>query len=119
MTASFVNVCTQQSDRQVSGSLLDLVMMLMLIWQHGRLPHMWKRDIKSAFRRLPVLAAHAAFAWIVWLSNGVRCAARHDGMPFGAVSSVVAWHRLQDSAPIHRQVSALEAAPDLDDPYAP
>ena len=55
--------------------------------------HVEERNIKSAFRRFPILACHAMFAWVVWRSNGVTVAARHDGMPFGAVSSVVAWHR--------------------------
>ena len=93
MTESWVNTCTEQSDRQCNGTLLHLIYFLLMLSQLGASPCMWKRDIKSAFRRLPILACHSVFAWVVWLSNGVAVAARHDGMPFGAVSSVVAWHR--------------------------
>ena len=56
---------------------------------------MWKADIDSAFRRLPVKAAHRDLAWVAWRVDETRLAtARHFGMPFGAVASVHYWDRV-------------------------
>ena len=58
--------------------------------------------------------------WIVWLSGGIVYAAAHRGMPFGAVASVVAWHRIgarlsrvvlqSAKAPVARYVDAFFGA---------
>ena len=81
MTESWVK-CTEQSDRQCNGTLLHLVFFLLMLAQLGASPGMWKRDIKSAFRRLPILAGQSVFALVVWICNGVAVAARHEGMAF-------------------------------------
>ena len=94
MTESRPNLCAEQSDTQVNGTILQLVFMLLLFLEKDLSPEMWKRDIKSAFRRLPVHSDHIQFAWVVWLAAGLLRAAPHWGMPFGAAASVVAWHRV-------------------------
>ena len=53
---------------------------------------MWKRDVSSAFRRVPILARHIDRAWVVWMSENGCWVASHLGMPFGTVSAVYAWH---------------------------
>ena len=58
---------------------------------------MWKRDISSAFRRVPICAEHLEFAWVTWLDAGIIWIAQHLGMPFGTVRAVYAWHRLGHS----------------------
>ena len=56
---------------------------------------MWKADIDSAFRRLPVKAADRDLAWVAWRVDETHLAtARHFGMPFGAVASVHYWDRV-------------------------
>ena len=56
---------------------------------------MWERDLQSAFRFCPRAVEHANFAWVVWntAEGKLRCAC-HKGMPFGAVGSVRAFHRV-------------------------
>ena len=56
---------------------------------------MWKADIDSAFRRLPVKAAHRDLTWVAWRVDETHMAtAKHFGMPFGAVASVHYWDRI-------------------------
>ena len=93
MKETGLNPATAPVDSVKHNIIDSLVFMLIFFMQLGLMPEMWKRDVSRAFRRLPILACHSVFAWVVWLSNGVAVAARHDGMPFRAVSSVVAWHR--------------------------
>lgn len=58
---------------------------------------MWKADIDSAYRRIPVLPAHRPFAWVVFLWAGCAFAAQHVGLPFGSVASVHHWNRIGQS----------------------
>ena len=85
---------TLQADKAENGSILQLVWMLLLFMEAAVQPHMWKRDVQNAFRRLPIHCAYLQFAWFVWMANQIIWCAQHRGMPFGAVSSVVAWHRV-------------------------
>ena len=39
-------------------------------------------------------ASHLEFSWIVFRAHGRIWGAQHLGMPFGATSSVYAWHRV-------------------------
>lgn len=75
-------------------------------------PGLWKSDVDSAFRRVPVNPEHRwatgvqrrgcqtlCFACVcaagtAYLHHGVPLVALHNGMPFGATASVVAWHRI-------------------------
>ena len=68
--------------------------MLTFLFAQGVNPAMWKRDISSAFRRVPIFVEHLDLAWIVWLCAGLTWTAGHVGMPFGTVSAVYAWHRV-------------------------
>ena len=55
----------------------------------------WKADIDSAFRRLPIKPAHRNFAWVAWRVDEIRMAiAQHFSMPFGAIASVHFWDRI-------------------------
>ena len=94
MTEMLLNPATEQSDKQVNETVLHLVWMLLFFCQASLDVDMWKRDIQNAFRRLPVLSAHVLYVWVSWIYNNTKLAAPHFGMPFGAVSSVVAWHRV-------------------------
>lgn len=76
-------------------------------------PGQWKADIDAAFRRVPIREAHKWAAGVAYVSEGqthiafhegvsllrivharVSCAGVCSGMPFGASSSVYAWHRV-------------------------
>ena len=55
----------------------------------------WKADIDSAFRRLPLKPEHRDLAWVVWRMDKTHMAiAKHFSMPFGAIASVHYWDRI-------------------------
>jgi hypothetical protein len=60
----------------------------------GEVPSLWKADIDAAFRRVPIIWEHIAAAGIAWILAGVIWISTHLAMPFGAASSVWAWHRI-------------------------
>ena len=55
---------------------------------------MFKADIDSAFRRLPVAPTHRRYACVAFLAEGSLRIMRHNAMPFGAIASVVHWDRI-------------------------
>ena len=55
---------------------------------------LWKADIDSAYRRIPVHMRHRQYTWVVWLDNGKLMMARHLVLPFGASASVYHWDRI-------------------------
>ena len=93
-TESFINEATRPQDR-VQHDGLDLLTFI-LTWFLAMSVHplMWKRDVASAFRRVPISSMHLDLAWVVWASEGAVWVAQHLGMPFGTVSAVCAWHRV-------------------------
>ena len=93
-TESRINEATRPADTVRNDSLDILVFMLTFLLAMGVDPEMWKRDISSAFRRVPILATHLDLAWAVWQCGCDLFAAGHLGMHFGTVNSVYAWHRV-------------------------
>ena len=59
-----------------------------------QVPGLWKADVDAAFRRVPLAADHLWAAGVAYYCGGVIWAAFHHAMPFGATSSVYAWHRV-------------------------
>ena len=93
-TESCINEATIPADK-VQHDGLDLFTFIITQFMLNDIQvHLWKRDISSAFRRVPIFAGHLDLSWVVWISEGVRMAAQHVGMPFGTVSAVYAWHRV-------------------------
>jgi hypothetical protein len=62
---------------------------------------LWKADIDSAFRRIPIKPEHRAFAWICFKYNGHAVAARHLALMFGSVASVHHWERVGADGGFH------------------
>ena len=60
----------------------------------GKDLELWKADIDSAFRRIPVMPSRHEFAYIVFKTQSGCKIAKHLGLPFGAVSSVHHWERI-------------------------
>ena len=91
-------------------------MLCALEWCHGRLQYesldtllaigraagdayghdvsLWKADIASAYRRIPVAPAHRQFGHVVFSVAGQTMVSQHLGLPFGAVASVHHWNRV-------------------------
>jgi hypothetical protein len=93
-TESMVNEATRPVDRVCNDNLDILVFILIFFMMAQCEPRMWKRDVSSAFRRVPIFHLHLDLAWVVWCCMGDIWTAGHMGMPFGTVSAVYAWHRI-------------------------
>ena len=57
---------------------------------------MWKADIDAAFRRVPLKESHRWAAAVAYMFQGEAWVALHNGMPFGATASVLAWDDVGD-----------------------
>ena len=55
---------------------------------------LFKADISSAFRRIPLKPEHSEFAYVAFRSHEGVSFWQHHAMPFGAVSSVHHWDRV-------------------------
>ena len=55
---------------------------------------LWKADIDSAYRRIPIAPEHRHLAWVAFVSNGQALLAQHTALPFGSVASVYHWDEL-------------------------
>ena len=88
-SASGVNSCCRPLER-LSTEGLDR---LFLVCRHlvdagGCVPLLWKADIDSAYRRIPILMAHRWAASVVFACEGKVYTSEHIGMPFGATGSL-------------------------------
>jgi hypothetical protein len=61
---------------------------------------LWKADIDSAFRRIPITPTHRQYAHVVFKHDGKVIVAKHLSLMFGAVASVYHWERVGASASI-------------------
>ena len=55
---------------------------------------LWKADIDSAFRRIPLMPSHREFANIAFKHKGNVLVGKHLALPFGALSSAHHWERI-------------------------
>ena len=60
----------------------------------GRAYGMFKADIDSAYRRIPICTQHLWACSVVFMCGGHAWTSQHRAMPFGAVSAVHAWERI-------------------------
>ena len=75
---------------------LDVLMQAMTVGKElsGRTYGMFKADIDSAYRRIPIMAHHLWACWIAFMCGGDVWVAQHMAMPFGALAAVHAWERI-------------------------
>ena len=93
-TESLINEATRPADRVKHDSVDVMAFIVVTMLAAGVMVNMWKRDISSAFRRIPIRADHLDLAWVAWMANNELWISQHLGMPFGTVSAVYAWHRM-------------------------
>ena len=74
--------------------LLAVLVMFQTRFGIGTSCALWKADIDSAYRRVPVREADRWALWIAFLVGGTAMAAGHNAMPFGSIGSVHAWDRI-------------------------
>ena len=93
-TESWVNEATRPADRVRHDSMGILALIVTTLLTAGIMTQLWKRDVASAFRRIPIRSDHLDLAWVAWWADNGIWVAQHLGMPFGTVSAVYAWHRM-------------------------
>ena len=60
----------------------------------GETPALWKLDVDSAFRRIPLDVNHIWAAAVAFKYKGIPYVSTHHATPFGATSSVWSWERV-------------------------
>ncbi len=86
---SGLKAATESTERtQVQGLEFLITMVLYMLKQQVD-PEMWKRDLKSAFRNVPLCQEHAWCSWSAWSAGGKLWLSRHLAAPFGWVSSCI------------------------------
>ena len=108
-TESGGNPATSPCDRTQTEGLDWLVSMVLWCFFYGHEVVMSKRDVKRAFKTCPLFFEHAEFAWVCFWHDNQVWAAQMRAAPFGAISSVHAWHRLGEA--IQQMVKRLGRAP--------
>ena len=96
-TQSGVNLCTDGGDKIKCDGLDALIRAIhQYSFYNGGFKKLglWKADIKSAYRRIPLQPKHRWMAWIILVTQGQAKIARHNSLMFGAVGSVLGWDRL-------------------------
>ena len=94
-SANGTNGCCEPTERLYCDRLDKFVALIRAFYTatHSR-PSLWKADIDSAFRRVPVLPEHRWLLWVVVATSSGIFAARHNALPFGCTGSVHCWNRI-------------------------
>lgn len=96
-TRSGCNAATATTEKLTYESLdLLLAVLRRLHSGTGDTLELWKADIDSAFRRIPILPEHRKLAFIAFRHDTDEIVAKHLCMPFGSVASVHHWERVGD-----------------------
>ena len=89
MSGNGLNPCFRACEKLGNDRLDKLAALVTLFFRTvSSLPALWKADVDSAYRRIPVKPEHRDLLWIVILLGGEILAARHNSLPFGCVASV-------------------------------
>jgi len=93
-TESGVNGAAEPVDKLRHESIDDLVWVICQLQEVLKQPRLWKRDLRKAFRGVPICADQLDLSWVVWMSMDKTWVSQHFGMPFGTTSAVYGFHRL-------------------------
>ena len=96
-TESGVNLSCQQVDRTSCQALDRFLAMTGFLLKHKRSFSMWKRDVKRAFKNCAVATSQLDLCGAVLFIGGEYLFSQHLALPFGAVGSVLGWHRIGGS----------------------
>ena len=83
--------------------------------QASAAPSVWKADVDSAYRRVPIQPQDRWAAWVTFLVNGEAVAARHNAFMFGGISSIHSWDRLGAFLHVGRVALAMPVCRYVDD----
>jgi hypothetical protein len=97
LTRSGCNAATSPSEKLQYESLDTLLAVGRAAGEaFGHDLSLWKADIASAYRRIPVAPEHRQFGHVVFSMAGQTMVSQHLVLPFGAVASVHHWNRVGD-----------------------
>ena len=97
MTDSGVNLCSEGGSKIQCDGIDALVQSIKRLCFHSggfKKLGLWKADIKSAYRRIPIMPEQRWLAGVVMKTDEGITVSRHNAMMFGAYGSVVAWDRI-------------------------
>ena len=117
----FVKQATTSTWTTVCDDLSTLHKLIMTYMKNGKEPQMWKQDIASAYRKVPLKVEEAAeFCGVVFSHQGKLYVSYHKAASFGAMSSVQSWHRVASLlAAITRQFFLVPVCRSVDDFFGP
>ena len=95
-TRSGCNAATGPAERLRYESLdlfLETIRQAKERWDTSELA-IWKADVDSAYRRIPVAPGHRQYAWSAFPLGAETMVAQHLCLPFGAIASVHHWNRV-------------------------
>ena len=116
-----INGFTSVPEKICHDHLDDLLRVIAALMDTGSgVPSLWKADIDSAFRRIPLDPSHRWAAAVAFKHAGQAWVSHHYSAPFGATSSVHAWERVGHLlCRIARRLLALPVLEYVDDYFAP
>ena len=88
---SFCTPTEQLHHNHLDALMLYVQMFLSLL---GTVPGLFKADMDSAYRRVPIAANQVWASGVAFLCGGQIWTSLHKACPFGAVASVHAWERV-------------------------
>lgn len=89
------NGFTVVQEKMSHDTLDSLAEALALFMQHaGEVPALFKADVDSAYRRIPVKEDHRWVAGVAFMRGGIVFKSMHFACPFGAAASGNAWERI-------------------------
>ena len=86
-TESWINPATSQLDALRHDTVDCMTWIQLKLMGGGKMVHSWKRDVKRAFKRVPIRVSHLDLAGAVWMVDGEYWMSEHVGMPFGTMSA--------------------------------
>ena len=119
-SVSGCNAAAVASERLKTDSLDAYLELLQSLYAHsGSDISMWKADIDSAYRRVPVAPEHRDFGWVAFKHHDAIYASQHYCLPFGSMPSVHHWDRVGSLLrALARRVLFLPVLRFVDDFYA-
>ena len=94
MTENYCNSTVFAKRKLQNDGLDDLEYIIFKMLELGMKPKLSKGDVSKAYRRLPAKVEDIPFTAIVYSYKGELYVSTHLAMPFGAVGSVWAFHRI-------------------------
>ena len=93
--ARSINGCTRLPEKLSHDHIDDLIRFCKeMVKEMGIVPALFKADIASAFRRIPLAPEHQWAAGVMYCHHGRVLKSVHKSCPFGATSSVHNWERV-------------------------